>query len=197
MIPFSLLLFLIAPILIFQPFSLAQGPILVPKSESARPVHEFDFVYLPKETVVKLLPGFTRRELRIKSQKAAKILNITPPTDPRAQVLAIQKAHQLQLQEIDPSGQKRQLIISRLALLKQQLDVIVTQRNHFLSDLKRLQEEQTQCIRTNPSDSHSRLKCLAVDDEISSISSAITPLNQKERDVLRQVFDLRKQLNRM
>ena len=184
-------------LILFLNFASGQGPILVPKTPTARPVREFDFVYLPKETVVRYLPGFSRLELRKKSEKAAKILNIPQPQDPRAQVLAIQKARRIELESLDPNGQQRQIITSRLALLKQQLDLVVGQRNRFLVDLDRLKAEQTHCSATNPTDSQARLRCLAVDDEISSLNSIITPLNQQERQILKETFDLRKRLQRL
>ncbi len=181
----------------FFSFVVGQKPILVPKSQSARPVHEFDFVYLPRETVLKLLPGFTRRELRQKSQKAAQILKIPAPKEPRVQVLAIQKARRLELEGVDPKGQQREIITSRLALLKQQLDIVVGQRNRFLVDLDNLKVEQAQCSAANPADWQLRLKCLTVDDEMKSLSIATKSLNQQERQILKEMFALRKRLNRL
>lgn len=172
----------------------AQNPILVPKSDHGRSVHDFDFVYLPKETVLQLLPGFSKHELRAKSKQAAELLNISTPTDPRAQVLAIQKARQLKMNQIDPHGKQRDAIASRLEFWKQQLDVVVEQRNRLLADLKNLRAEQHRCTVTNPADHQGRLRCLAVDDEVENYSSAVEPLNQQERGILREIFQLRKRL---
>ncbi len=184
-------------LIIFFKFSWAQEPILVPRSESAKPARMFDFIYLPKESVVRLLPGFSRRELKKKSEKAAQVLGITPPQDPRAQVFAIQKARRIEMERMDPSGQQKDGITAKLALLKHQLSVIVEQRNRFLSDLKALKTEQSRCSESKPTELQARLRCLAVDDEISTLSRAIKPLNRQERATLKDIFTLRKQLHKL
>lgn len=193
MIPLSLLIlsFLVS-------IALAQKPVLVPENPAARPVREFDYVYLPKKSVVSLLPGFTRRELRLKAKEAAKLMNLPLPTDPRAQVALIRAADKAKLESLDPRRQEMSEMHARLRLLNQELNMLVTERQRYQTDLQKLTVKNQACLGADTShmDTNTRLTCLAVTEEIDSLQKIIKSLNQKERLILREVFRLRKRLQK-
>ena len=178
--------------------SFESKPILFSDNPSAVAVQNFDFVYFPKEVVRSHLPAFERNKLRLQANRIAQKHNLTIPkyNDTTTHLGIVEWFKRRQITEKDPDGEKRKGLKRELCKLTSQLDEIIPLRKNLITDIQRLQTASsascsTSNNRLNDSQFH---ECKTVKEHLQLQSSQLMKMNEKEKEILQKMRDVRKQI---
>ena len=173
-------------------------PILNSDNEKAVPVQNFDFVYIPKDVVMQHLPAFDPKQLNIKAHKIAQKYNMPAPAfnETAAQIDLIEWYKRKRMSETDPSGEKRRALKAEKCEKTKKLEAIISIRKNLIADIQRINRKiHNDCKTSGRLSDFQYSECAALRSTSKIQSQELMQINEKERQILHKLRDIKKTIS--